>query len=252
MGMIQTLRTATSDRALRFAVALGLLCLALQGAGLVEALRFDRQAIANGAYWKLLSGNFVHLGASHLGMNLAGLALVAALVWRQFDWAEWAALTALSSVVVGCGLFALNPEIGWYVGFSGTLHGLIIAGCLGDLRDYPKSAALLLVLVVAKLGWEQVGGALPGSEATAGGRVVVDAHLYGALAGLAMAPALLWHRRRREHGVALHTDGPTVTMTGTASGAGVGPVGGPVGGTGGDTGGGSGDRPGSGAIERDG
>mgnify|MGYP000312098150 CR=1 FL=1 len=199
--MIQTLRNATTTargRALALAATIALLCTLLQGAGLVETLRFDREAIAGGAWWRLLSAHFVHLGTSHLLMNLAGLGLVAALVWERFGAAEWAALTVFSSLAVGVGLLLLNPELGWYVGFSGTLHGLIVAGCLADLRHYPRSAALLLVLVAGKLLWEQLAGALPGSEATAGGRVVVDAHLYGALGGAALAPALLAHRRRRE------------------------------------------------------
>ena len=208
MGMIQTLRNATADRAVAFAVLLGLLCIALQGAGLGETLRYDRVAIGDGAWWRLLSGNLVHLGIAHLAMNLAGLALVVALVWGQFDWAEWATLTVFSSLVVGLGLYLLNPEVGWYVGFSGTLHGLIVAGCLGDLRHYPRSAALLLALVIAKLLWEQLAGALPGSEATAGGRVVVDAHLYGAVGGALLAPALLWHRRRRERRVGAEPPSP--------------------------------------------
>ena len=131
-------------------------------------------------------------------MNVAGLALVVALVWGQFDAAEWAATVVSGSLVVGLGLYALNPEVAWYVGFSGTLHTLVVAGSIGDLRDYPRSAAALLALVAGKLLWEQVAGALPGSEATAGGRVVVDAHLYGAIAGVALAPALLFRRRRRE------------------------------------------------------
>ena len=199
--MIQPLRDAMADRmrarALLFALLVALLCVLLQGAGLVELLRFDRGAIAEGQWWRLLSGNFVHLGTSHLSMNLVGLALVVALVWPGFGAAEWALLTLLSSLVVGAGLYRLNPEIGWYVGFSGTLHGLVAAGCLADLRRYPRSAALLLALVAGKLAWEQLAGALPGSEATAGGRVVVDAHLYGALGGAAVAaPLLLWRRRR--------------------------------------------------------
>lgn len=180
------------------ALGIGALCVSLQGAGLVETLQFDRAAIDAGHWWRLLSGNFVHLGINHLGMNLAGLALVVALVWRQFDGIEWAVLVLLASLSVGIGLYRLNPDIGWYVGFSGTLHGLLIAGCIGDLRDYPRSAAVLLVLVVGKLLWEQCAGALPGSEATAGGRVVVDAHLYGAIAGGVIAPFLLWRRRARE------------------------------------------------------
>ena len=176
---------------------MALLCALLQGAGLVELLRFDRGEIDAGAWWRLLSGNFVHLGSAHLMMNLVGLALVVSLVWRRFSAAEWIVITLLCSSVVGGGLYALNPEIGWYVGFSGTLHGLIVAGSVADLRHYPRSAAVLLALIAGKLLWEQYAGALPGSEATAGGRVVVDSHLYGAVGGALLAPMLLVLRRLR-------------------------------------------------------
>jgi len=77
---------------------------------------------------------------------------------------------------------------------------LIIAGSLADLRVYPKSAAILLTLVIGKLIWEQLSGPLPGSESTAGGFVVVDSHLYGAIGGALIGLVLLaffaWQRRR--------------------------------------------------------
>lgn len=169
--------------ALGLAFGVGFVCFALHMMGLETTLRFDRDAIGGGEWWRLLTGNFVHLGLSHLVMNLAGLALVVALVWRHFGAVAWASIIVGSSLVVGFGLLWRNPEISWYVGFSGTLHGLIIAGVLADLRVWPKSAALLLGAVIAKLAWEQIGGALPGSESVAGGAVIVDAHLYGAAGG---------------------------------------------------------------------
>ena len=181
--MIQTLEILIRSPAHRLALAIALLCIALQYAGLADSLRFDRAAIDSGQWWLLLTGNFVHLGQNHLWMNLAGLALVVALVWQHFSATQWLLLTILSSLVVGVGLWLFNPEIRGYVGFSGTLHGLMMAGVLADLRSYPKSAGMLLLLVTGKLVWEQIGGALPGSESVAGGLVVVDAHLYGAIAG---------------------------------------------------------------------
>jgi len=89
----------------------------------------------------------------------------------------------LSSLFVGGGLYWFNPELIWYVGLSGVLHGLFIAGGWQEYKHYGKSGALLLALIVAKLIWEQNMGAMPGSEAVSGGRVMVDAHLYGALSG---------------------------------------------------------------------
>lgn len=191
----QSIRRVT-EPATVLAIGIIVLCLLLQSAGFDQALRFDRDSIAAGQYWLLLTGNFVHLGTSHLLMNMAGFVLVIALVWTRFNCLEWVLITLFSSLVVGVGLYFLDKDVFWYVGFSGTLHGLIIAGSLADLRYYPKSAGLLLVLVIGKLGWEQVAGALPGSESVAGGSVVVNAHLYGAIGGAVLAVVLLMINRK--------------------------------------------------------
>ncbi len=203
--MIQSLKQTFGKPAIWLALLIALLCIALQATGHADSLRFNRDAIASGQWWLLLSGNFVHLGASHLWMNLAGFALVVALVWSHFSVWEWAALVLFSSLVVGIGLYQLDPDVGWYVGFSGTLHGLIVAGCLADLKHYPKSTGLLLALIVGKLVWEQVAGALPGSESVAGGRVVVNAHLYGAVGGAILGSGLLYLRHLRRTGLIVQT-----------------------------------------------
>ncbi|MBX2878815.1 MAG: rhombosortase [Granulosicoccus sp.] len=181
------------------ALSLATACIVLQYMGLSDLLRFERSLIDSGHWWLLLSGNFVHLGPNHLWMNLAGLALIVALVWNHFTASQWLVVILLSSVCVGVGLWLFNPEVIGYVGFSGTLHGLILAGTLADLRVYPKSAAVLLLLVVGKLFWEQYFGALPGSESVAGGRVVVDSHLYGAIAGAVFGLILLAWRLLGDH-----------------------------------------------------
>ncbi len=173
------------------AISVVLLCIGLQSAGLEHSLRFDREAIADGALWRLLTGNLVHLGTGHLVMNIAGFGLVVALVWQRYTVFEWLFLILFSSLCVGVGLYLLNPDIYRYVGFSGTLHGLILAGCLADLKYWPRSAGILLALIIGKLAWEQMGGALPGSESMAGGKVVVDAHLYGAISGTGAGAFLL-------------------------------------------------------------
>jgi len=195
--MIQSLKGLLSRPSYWLAAGIVILCVVLQYSGLENTLRFLREAIADGQWWLLLTGNFVHLGSGHLWMNMAGLVLVAALVWQHFGAVEWAIIVVVSSLAVGAGLYLFDPEIFAYVGFSGTLHGLIIAGAIADLRSYPKSAAILLILVVAKLGWEQIAGPLPGSESVAGGSVVVNSHLYGAVAGAVLGPLLLLLRARR-------------------------------------------------------
>jgi hypothetical protein len=87
----------------------------------------------------------------------------------------------------------LEPQLEWYVGLSGVLHGALAAGAIGWWRHESRALALALtVVLVGKLAWEQWHGALPLSGDMP---VVVDAHLYGAVGG-ALVGGLLWVRSR--------------------------------------------------------
>lgn len=161
-----------------------LLSFVLQFTEQVPEWRFDRSLIDAGHYWLLLSGNIVHLNWSHWALNMAGLAIVAIFFTRHGNLCQWLLLLLVSSLFVSVGLYWLNPQIGTYVGLSGVLHGLFIFGAIREIRVYPLSGYALLLLLVGKLGWEFIYGAMPSSEQMIEGHVVTDAHLYGALGGL--------------------------------------------------------------------
>lgn len=159
------------------------LCLLLQGFDLSDALRFDRALIGQGQVWLALTGHLVHLNWNHFWLNMGGLLLVAVFFHAYCSTRVWVLLLVWSALMVSLGLYVLNDELLGYVGLSGVLHGLFIVGAWQESRRHPLSGWVLLVLLVAKLIWEQLSGALPGSESMTGGHVVVDAHLYGAIAG---------------------------------------------------------------------
>jgi hypothetical protein len=79
------------------------------------------------------------------------------------------------------------------VGSSGALHGVLAAGTLAHLRRGDFDGWILAVFLVAKLAYEQWSGALPFAGGTM--PVVTDAHLYGALGGLAAAAAMTPNRQ---------------------------------------------------------
>jgi len=168
--------------AILIAVAAGLLWWA--GPGVTDALRFERGAISDGDYWRLVSGHFVHLSGTHAALNVAGVVLVWMLVGQAFRWRGWIFISLVVIVSIDAGLWWWSPRLSWYVGLSGLLHGWLAAGICGMPKGRRADVLLLGAVLVAKLAFEQWYGALPGSEEAAGGPVVVDAHLYGALGGL--------------------------------------------------------------------
>jgi rhomboid family GlyGly-CTERM serine protease len=172
---------------------------ALVGAPL---LRYDRAALAGGELWRVLTGHLVHLGPRHLVLNLAGLVLVNALIGAHLRLSGWSLVCALSAITISAGLWLAVPTLNRYVGLSGVLHGLIVAGALYALAD-PRErlfAVAVIAVIAGKLAWEQVIGPMPGTAAAAGGRVVVEAHLFGALGGLIGAAAVWGWQRLRPRG----------------------------------------------------
>lgn len=174
---------------------LTLVLLSLLGESGRLALRYEREAVLQGEYWRLITGHLVHGTTLHLILNGAGLVLVAALFPRAYSWRAWLLIALFSMAAIDIGFVFYEPQLHWYVGLSGVLHGALAAGALAWWRHESRPLALVLSLVfLAKLAWEQWHGALP----LAGDLpVVVDAHLYGALGG-GLAGLMLWLQAHRQ------------------------------------------------------
>lgn len=173
-----------------FALAASSLLLEAGGDVARAGLRFDRAGIAAGEWWRLLGGHLVHLSPPHMLLNVAALLLLWWLVGSSLTVAGWSLVIAASLACIDLGLWFLDPGLSWYVGLSGLLHGLFAAGLVSRFGSAPVESLVLGTLLAAKLLFEQIAGPLPGSEASAGGAVVVNAHLYGAGGGIVAALAL--------------------------------------------------------------
>lgn len=169
----------------RVPLALAGTLVVIQASGLRGALEYRRAAVLHGEVWRVLSGSLVHLGWAHLARDLAGLFLIWGLLARHLDELEWLGVLLVSFVSVGAGLLAFSPEIAWYVGISGVLFGLFTAGALLEWRARPIYAGALLAGMVGVIIWTLMRGTLPGETVGLGGRVVPQAHLYGAMGGAA-------------------------------------------------------------------
>lgn len=170
-----------------------LTCFLIQFLQLVEWFNFDRQLILEGQWWRLISAHFTHSSWWHFNLNMAGLLMVMMFFSGYRSGRFWMAAIALLSLLISLGLM-LDQQLDRYVGFSGVLHGLFVIGGYYEYRRYKWSGLILLLLIAAKLLWEQTLGPLPGSESMLQGRVAINAHLYGGVAG---ALFCVWHLLRK-------------------------------------------------------
>jgi rhomboid family GlyGly-CTERM serine protease len=158
------------------------LLLSLAGDRIQLALQYDRNAIGSGELWRLVTGHIVHGSQQHTLVNLLGVILMVALFHRTYSYWSWLIIVISGMVCIDLGFWFLMPRLQWYVGLSGVLHAVLAAGAVAWWKTEPKPlAALLTLIMVGKLIWEQTQGALPLSGELP---VVVNAHLYGEIGGL--------------------------------------------------------------------
>src|SRR5882757_2819603 len=151
-------------------------------------LRYDRRGLAAGQWWRLLTAHVVHLDLEHAALNSLGFILMWALFARDYKPRQWLLIVIAAIAAIDAGLWLRDSTVGWYVGSSGVLHGMMAAGTVAHLRRRDLDGWILAAFILLKLSYEQRTGALPFADSGAG--VVVDAHLYGALGGVAVATFL--------------------------------------------------------------
>jgi len=169
--------------------------LGLGGEHARQLFRYERLAVVeHDQLWRLLTGHLVHGNWRHLALNLAGLTVLCALFPRHYSMPRWGFIGVLSVLAIDVGFVWREPQLAWYVGLSGVLHGVLAAGAVAWWRYESRLLALALTaILVGKLAWEQSQGSLPFSGDMP---VIVDAHLYGALGGLIAAVSILISDRR--------------------------------------------------------
>ena len=169
--------------ALPLAIGLAAALAELGGDSLRLALRYEREGLGSGEFWRLVTGHLVHLGPAHAAMNLVALAVMAFLFGRLLTRLDWLLASLASALVIDAGLYWLSPGIEWYVGLSGVLHGFWAAASVRAFAERRREAWALTALLLLKLGYETFAGPVPLSGQVAAGPVIAVAHLYGATGG---------------------------------------------------------------------
>ena len=161
--------------------------LAVLGEPARALLRYDRTGLAAGQLWRLFGAHLVHLDLIHAVLNGAALWLLVAAVGRGVAARDWLLIVAGATFGVDAGLYWLMPQLTWYVGLSGVLHGALAGPALLLCLRRRPTGYLLLLLLAGKLAWEQAAGPLPGTAGLISGAVVTEAHLFGAVGGVSGA-----------------------------------------------------------------
>jgi len=162
-------------------------------------LEYRRASLDALQLWRLLTAHAAHLGLVHGALNGAALVLVWRIVRDSVARAEWGWLLLGSVAAVDAGLYFLSPDVEWYVGASGALHGLFGGAAMLMLdRDARAYGIALLLGLAAKLAWEQVSGGAMTTAALGEAPVVTVAHLYGAIGSVTVAVFLRLMTRGRQ------------------------------------------------------
>lgn len=162
-----------------------LLLIELCGDAWRDALCFDHARIADGQWWRLVTGSFVHLGWWHLFLNEVGLAVYVLLCPQPLAALVWLRRLLLLSLGMSLGLYFFDPRLRTYVGMSGVIHGLFVLGLLPQVLKRDLIAFGCLAYLLGKLGWEFFAGTPVSDEEALGGHVVLASHLFGAISALA-------------------------------------------------------------------
>jgi membrane associated rhomboid family serine protease len=149
--------------------------------------------VANGEWWRLFSGAFLHAGIFHLGMNMLLLWFLSQELEPALGRLRFAVLYGVSLVGGSLGVMLVDPRAAT-VGASGAVFGLMGALIVLQLRAKQnpwQSGIGGLVLINLVLTF-----AIPG--------ISIGGHVGGLLAGAA-AGAVLQPLRWPQQGAALRT-----------------------------------------------
>jgi membrane associated rhomboid family serine protease len=188
-------------------VAVSFACFTTWGEqNLLPYLMLDKQAVANGEYWRLLSVTLVHANLIHLGFNMYALWLVGPIVERYYGSAVFLMMYLLTAAAgsVASFLWSAGPSVGASGAIFGLIGVLIAAQRTHDPMVDRRTRALisqLVPLVIINLVFNVFAGYID-----------IAAHVGGLLAGLylgwLLAPARVttmatnWQRPAGQGGIA--------------------------------------------------
>jgi membrane associated rhomboid family serine protease len=147
--------------------------------------------LSHGAFWQLITYQFIHQGIGHLLANMLGLFFLGPETERALGTKRFFILYLFSGVLGGLGWSILSPDYHTCVGASGAVFGIL--GAYAAL--YPNRELILIFMpftpikawvFVLILGAYELLHTLGGP----GGAVANSAHLGGGIAGYLYATVI--------------------------------------------------------------
>lgn len=114
-----------------------------------EAWVYQRDAIAGGEWWRLLTGHWVHSDSSHASWDVGALLLFGVLFEARLGWRLPLALL-VGTVGVDAWLWWAAPDLHEYCGLSGILNTVLVLGLVELWREL-RHPMLLVVVAGAAL-----------------------------------------------------------------------------------------------------
>ena len=146
-----SIRSLLARHIVPISLTLAALMIAIGGDTTAQLFQYQRNLILDGEVWRLITAHLVHLTWSHMLLNLAGLLLIWLLFGNYYANKTWLVIVLISCVGPGIGLLLFDPNLIWYVGLSGMLHGLFVAGCVADIKLKQRGGWVLLAVICSKL-----------------------------------------------------------------------------------------------------
>ena len=141
--------------------------------------------VADGAYWQLITSQFVHVQAWHIAGNMLALWMLGPQLEAALGRTRFLALYLLSGLAGSVAVLWLSGAGGYTLGASGAIYGLFGAYAVivhkvgGDLRSIGALLAInvFITFAVPHISWQ--------------------GHLGGLLGGIAIAAVLVYSPRAR-------------------------------------------------------
>ncbi len=111
-----------------------------------EAWIYDKQAVASGEWWRLISAHWIHSDVSHATWDISGLVLLGILFERLLG-NHIFGLLAAGTLGVGLWLGWGGTWMDYYCGLSGILNALMSAGLVMLWRQHHHP----LIIITAML-----------------------------------------------------------------------------------------------------